>query len=50
MDALIQLAPKDAVSSYLSLAVPLFAAGLGLTLVFWFVGGVWSVVVSIFDV
>lgn len=50
MDAILQLAPKDALTSFMALVVPLFAAGLGLTLVFWFVGGVWAVIVSIFDV
>ena len=50
MDDLLALAPDGAVDAFLSLAVPMFAAGLGLTLVHWFVGGVWSVVLSVFEV
>lgn len=49
MDDLLALAPSGALDSLLSLVVPLVAAGVGLVLLFWFMGGVWSVVISIFD-
>lgn len=49
MDGLIAYAPEGCTESLLSLCVPLVAAGFGLVLLFWFVGGAWSVVMSVFE-
>lgn len=49
MDELLSMAPDGVTDSLLSLCVPLVAAGFGLVLLFWFLGGLWSVVVSVFE-
>lgn len=50
MDAVLKMAPDGCVDSLLSLAVPMVAAGFGLVLLFWFMGGLWQVVMSVFEV
>lgn len=49
MDELLALAPDGVNGSLMSLCGPLVAAGFGLVLLFWFLGGAWSVVMSIFE-
>lgn len=49
VDDLLALAPDGVTDSFLQLAVPMVAAGAGLVLLFWFLGGLWSVVLSIFE-
>ena len=49
MDSLLSLAPQGVGDSLMSLVVPCVAGGFGLVLLFWFLGGFWSVVMSIFD-
>lgn len=49
MADVLAYAPADVVDSLLSVAVPLVAAGAGLTLLFWFLGAVWQVVMSVFE-
>lgn len=49
MDLLLSYAPDGCVDSFLSLVGPLALSGVGLGLLGWFFGGLWSAVVSIFD-
>lgn len=49
MDDLLTLAPEGVTDSLLSLCVPLVAAGFGLVMLFWFLGALWSVVMSVFE-
>lgn len=49
MDDLLSLAPEGVTDSLLSLCGPLVAAGFGLVLLFWFLGALWSVVMSVFE-
>lgn len=49
MDDLLSLAPEGAFDSFMSLCVPLVAAGFGLVVLFWFLGAFWSVVLSVFE-
>lgn len=49
MDDLLTLAPDGVTDSLLSLCVPLVAAGFGLVMLFWFLGALWSVVMSVFE-
>ena len=49
MDDMLALAPEGVTESLMSLSVPLVAAGAGLVLLFWFLGGFWSIVMSIFE-
>lgn len=49
LDELLVLAPEGAFDSFMTLCVPMVAAGAGLVLLFWFLGGIWSVVMSLFE-
>lgn len=49
MDEILALAPAGVSDSLMGLCVPLVAAGFGLVVLFWFVGGLWSVVLSVFE-
>lgn len=49
MDSLLQLAPAGMSDSLMGLCVPLVAAGFGLVLLFWFLGALWAVVLSVFE-
>lgn len=49
MDDLLSLAPSGCVDSIMSLVTPLVAAGFGLVLLFWLLGALWSVVMSVFE-
>lgn len=50
MSDLLAMAPDGCLDDLLSLVVPLVAAGAGLVILFWFLGALWSVVVSIFEI
>lgn len=49
MDTLLLLAPDGIADSLMSLCVPMVAAGFGLVVLFWFLGGFWQVVMSVFE-
>lgn len=49
MDSILSYAPQGVTDSLMGLCVPLVAAGFGLVVLFWFFGGLWSVVLSIFE-
>lgn len=50
MDDVIALAPAGIVQDYISLILPMVAAGLGLGLVGWIVRGAWGSVLALFEV
>ena len=50
IERFVALAPSGVVDYVLQLAVPVFAAGFGLVLLLWFVGGAFEVALSVFDV
>lgn len=50
MDEILTLAPDGIVQDFISLILPMVAAGLGLGLVGWIVRGAWGSVLALFEV